>query len=202
MILSEEIMIKLKDNKEKKKFIEYAIGRENYIIIYPIPTKKISIITNNGKTYKSTIFFIDDIKNIISCFKLNNPCYKYENKYNKFESNNDYKKVLYNNKINEIKDINIILIDFEKLKNDYENNEKYYKNNSKNDFVSLKTINQNIEIYTKIDNIAQENYYITESRNSQTCELDEFYNKTDRNNISNIIYGMFGNYASGKFKIL
>ena len=202
MMLSEDIMIKLKDNKEKKKCIEYTVGGENYIIIYPIPTKKISIITNNGKTYKSTIFFIDNIKNIISCFKLNNPCYKYENKYNKFESNNDYKKVLYNNKINEIKDVNINLIDFEKLKNDYENNEKYYKENSKNDFVSLKTINQNIEIYTKIDNIAEENYYITESRNSQTCELDEFYYKADRNNISNIIYGMFGNYASGKSTFL
>ena len=199
MKLSKDIMEDLKDNIGNFKYIEYSIGEEKYNIIFPIPNKKISIITNQGKIYKSTIFFIDDIKNIIDCFNLNNPCYKDNNKYKKFEADIDYKKFLYNKSSIEIKDVNKYIIDFEKLQKDYK---KYYDEyqieSLKNYSVSLKTINPNIEIYTKIDNIEQENYYITESRNSQTYELDEFYNKTDRNNISNIIYGMFGNYASGK----
>ena len=66
----EEIYNELKDNEENKQNETYILGGEVYNIVYPISAKIISIITNEGKKLKSTIYFTDDIKNIIAGLKM------------------------------------------------------------------------------------------------------------------------------------
>ena len=63
---SEDIYKELKNDAIIKKNEDiYYLGEEAYTIVYPIQEKNISIITSEGKKYKSTIYFIDDIKKII-----------------------------------------------------------------------------------------------------------------------------------------
>ena len=67
---SEEIMKELNNdiNNDAKKYTTYFLGDQSFFIIFPISPKNISIISSEGKRYKSIIYFTDDIKNIILCF--------------------------------------------------------------------------------------------------------------------------------------
>ena len=116
---SEQLRNELKDKKLTtiKKYIK--LGEEEYPIYYPIPEKKISIVANNGKSYKSTIYFIDDIKNIIIGLKMNNPCYIDKGKYITMNSDYHYSYFLYLEEGKEIKDADANIIKFDKLENKF-----------------------------------------------------------------------------------
>ena len=192
MYKSSESIKKELENKEISGFDEfYTIDKEKYLIYNPIPEKNISIITNDGKAYKSTVYFVDDIKNIIEGLHLINPCYLFENKYNTLKTENNYAKFLFNDKSSEIKDIENEKIDFKELEDAYN---KFQLEN----YNTLKDINKNIYLYSKIDNIGEEKFFFTYQRTSLNIDLNTFYENKERNEISDVIYGIFGNYASGK----
>ena len=169
----------------------FMLGKEKYLIINPIPEKKIFIITKEGKTYKSTIYFLEDIKNIILGLNIVNPVYYKEGQYKSFEDDDDYKIFLFGSKINKIKDLKKKEIDFTSLKKNYE--EFKFQNS-----IKLKDINKNISLYSNIDNIGEQNYYITTERNYQKSNLNKFCKNEKRDEIDDVIYGIFGNYACGK----
>ena len=169
----------------------YSINGEKYLIIYPIKEKKISIVTNEGNLYKSIVHFIDDIKNIIKGLNMENPCYYAEGEYKVFQTENDYAYFLFKNELTEIKDIKEENVDFDNL-------EKTYNNLEIKESYLLKDINKNINLYSKIDKIGEEKYFITLPRTSLNFTLNYFYEKKKRDVIDDVIYGIFGNYASGK----
>ena len=188
---SEEIWKELKDKEITRMTDYYIYEDEKYLIYNPIPQKKISIIINNGKRYKSTVYFVDDIKNIIQGFKLNNPCFIFEGKNEAFESENDYALFLFEKDSNEIKDIENETIDYKELEDNY--NQFKIK-----DSKILQDINKNIHLYSKIDNIGKEKYFNTSSRNSLIIKLNEFFISNKRDDINDVMYGILSNYASGK----
>ena len=190
---SEEIYNELKVSKPNKMKSLYELDGEKYLIIYPILEKKISVITNDGKSYKSLIYFVDDIKNIINCLNMSNACYFIDGKYVSFKTDNDFACFLYDKGKYEIKDVNNEqIIDFTKL-------EKEYNDFKIEDSNLLLKINKNIYLYSKIKGIEKENYFITASRASLYYRLNSFYeNKKREEEVSDLIYGIFGNYASGK----
>ena len=169
----------------------FMLGEEKYLIINPIIEKKISIITKDGKTYKSTIYFLEDIKNIIYGLNIVNPVYFREGRYKSFADDNDYRIFLFGSKMNEIKDFKTKEIDFFSLKKNYED---FKLNNS----IKLKDINKNISLYSNVDNIGEQNYFITAERMCQKSILNQFCGVEKRNEIDDVIYGIFGNYACGK----
>ena len=189
---SEEIYNELKVSKPNKMKSLYELDGEKYLIIYPILEKKISVITNDGKSYKSLIYFVDDIKNIINCLNMSNACYFIDGKYVSFKTDNDFACFLYDKGKYEIKDVNNEqIIDFTKL-------EKEYNDFKIEDSNLLLKINKNIYLYSKIKGIEKENYFITASRASLYYRLNSFYENKKREEVSDLIYGIFGNYASGK----
>ena len=189
---SEEIYNELKVSKPNKMKSLYELDGEKYLIIYPILEKKISVITNDGKSYKSLIYFVDDIKNIINCLNMSNACYLIDGKYVSFKTDNDFACFLYDKGKYEIKDVNNgQTIDFTKL-------EKEYNDFKIEDSNLLLKINKNIYLYSKIKGIEKENYFITVSRTSLYYRLNSFYENKKREEVSDLIYGIFGNYASGK----
>ena len=169
----------------------YSINGEEYLIIYPIQEKKISLVTNEGNLYKSKVYFVDDIKNIIKGLNMDNPCYYAEGEYKIFETETEYAFFLFNKELSEIKDIKEENVDFENL-------EKTYKNLQIKESYLLKDINKNINLYSKIDKIGEEKYFITLPRTSLKYKLNYFYEKKKRDVIDDVIYGILGNYASGK----
>ena len=189
---SEEIYNELKVSKPNKMKSLYELDGEKYLIIYPILEKKISVITNDGKSYKSLIYFVDDIKNIINCLNMSNACYFIDGKYVSFKTDNDFACFLYDKGKYEIKDVNNEqIIDFTKL-------EKEYNDFKIEDSNLLLKINKNIYLYSKIKGIEKENYFISVSRTSLYYRLNSFYENKKREEVSDLIYGIFGNYASGK----
>ena len=188
---SEQLRNELKDKKLTtiKKYIK--LGEEEYPIYYPIPEKKISIVANNGKSYKSTIYFIDDIKNIIIGLKMNNPCYIDKGKYITMNSDYHYSYFLYLEEGKEIKDVDANIIKFDKLENKF-------KSIVIKDTYILGDINNNINLYSKIDNIEKEEFFFTTSRTRLFTALILFYENKKRDLLSDLIYGIYGNYACGK----
>ena len=154
---SEQLWNELKVQEPIVSQETYKLGEEEYIIHYPIQEKQISVVTKNGKSYNSTIYFIDDIKNIISGLKMINPCYIFKGEYKPLNSEMYYFHFLYLEEENEIKDVDINSIKFDELENTYKNIE--IKKTQ-----ILGEINKNIFVYSKIDDIDKENYYITLSR--------------------------------------
>ena len=191
IISSEDLWKILKDNKVDNYKSFYNLGDKQYTIYYPIPQKNISIIFSNGTKYKSTIYFVDDIKNIIFAFGMKNACYLQDEKYVSFSSENHYGLFLMDEELSEIKDIQIESINYINLKDKYENFK--IKNT-----IKLGEINGNIHLYSKIDKIGEEEYFMTFRRSALNLILDEFIEKKERNEITDVIYGIFGNYASGK----
>ena len=188
---SEDLFHQYKTDIVTKEETSFILGKEKYIVINPIPEKKISIITKDGKTYKSTIYFIEDIKNIILGLNIINPVYYNEGQYKYFEDDDDYKIFLFSSKIDIIKDLKTKEIDFSALK-------KKYEEFKFNDSIKLKDINENISLYSKIDNIGEQNYFITGERIRQKSILNKFCKNEKREEIDDVIYGIFGNYACGK----
>ena len=190
-IVSEEIYKELKSNDSSEIYDTHIINNIDYTIYYPIPEKKISIITNSGKVYKSIVYFVDDIKNIIIGLNISNPYYLIEGQYIAFKTENDYAKFLFNKYSKEIKDIETEQIDYIELKKDFE----YFQIKKSN---KLLDINKNIFLYSKIDKIGEKNYFMTTSRTSLFITLDDFFLNKNRNEINDVIYGILGNYGSGK----
>jgi len=188
---SEQLWNELKVQEPIVSQETYKLGEEEYIIYYPIQEKQISVVTKNGKSYNSTIYFIDDIKNIISGLKMINPCYIFKGEYKPLNSEMYYFHFLYLEEENEIKDVDINSIKFDELENTYKSIE--IKKTQ-----ILGEINKNIFVYSKIDDIDKENYYITLSRTRLSSELKMFYESKERDRVSDLIFGMYGNYASGK----
>ena len=134
---------------------------------------------------------MDDIKNLISGLGLVNPLFYQEGEYKSFKTEDDYIIFLFGKKSNEIKDIRQSNIDFKSLE------EKYEQFQIKKS-INLKDINPNIDLYSKIDGIDKDNYFITSERKYLRANLNNFCNNKKRDNIEDVIYGLFGNYASGK----
>ena len=186
---SKDIWIELKDKYENQDKIDYVIGDQLFIIELPITEKNISIVLSNGKKYKSKIYFVEDITNIIKAFKMDNPCF-YE--YYEYIPLDNYDKCsLFLNEIslNEIKDIVI---------DDNLSFEDKYNNFSFKESDKLEDINNSIKYYTKMDEIEDETYFYTIPRRGLKSRLNLFYQNKNRKGISDVIYGIFGNYASGK----
>ena len=191
---SEEIYNELKD-EENKQNETYILGGEVYNIIYPISAKIISIITSEGKKLKSTIYFTDDIKNIIAGLKMKNPCFLEKNGYKAFLTDNDYNIFLFDKNMSEIKDVQKEEFSYKTLETNYN---QYFKEFQNRESTKLEKINRNLDLYTKIENIKQEDYFITSARSLQFFKLNKFFDNKKRKGITDVIYGMFGNYASGK----
>ena len=51
------------------------LGNEKYLAYFPLFRKSIKIISSKGFQYKAEIYFVEDIKNIISFFTMKNPSY-------------------------------------------------------------------------------------------------------------------------------
>ena len=170
---SEDLKDQLKDEKNTMSQ-NLSLGEEKYLIIYPIPKKDISIITSNGKKYKSTIYFIDDIKNIIDGFNMENPCFCENGVFIKFSSDNDYKRFLFNKTFNTIKDICKEVNDFTNLETNFN---KYLEEFQTRKSMKLKEINRNINLYSKIDKIGEENYFLSIPRNSLYFDINAFIEK-------------------------
>ena len=89
IISSKDVMEELKIyNDDNISDIKYKIGQKTYTIEFPLIVKPISIINKHGKLYKSIVYFPDDIKNILTYLKIENPCYeiKFERKKSKKRS--------------------------------------------------------------------------------------------------------------------
>ena len=190
-ILSEELFNTYKMDVPTKEEDYFYLDKEEYLILYPIPEKKISIIDNNGDKYKATVYFIDDIKNIIQGLNISNPHYLKDGKYIKMENEVSYSLFLFGQKSKEIKDIKKEEINFESLKMEY-NSQVSNKSSLK-----LKDINKNISHYSAINNIEQDEYFLSFKRIYQEIELGEFCKDERRDAIEDIIYGIIGNYACG-----
>ena len=188
---SEDLRKEIPDNSTSNYCEWYEMDNEKYQIYYPIPKKNISIILKNGKKYKSDIYFVDDIKNIISGLNMENPCFLFRNKYLSLKEELERARFLTKINLKEIKDIGFEEINFDNLKVIYEKFE--FKGSLK-----LKDINNNISIYSKIDNIGEQEYYSSQERTSLGIDLDIFNCNQERKDINDIMYGIFGNYASGK----
>jgi len=188
---SEDIWNEIKENDVLKVCNFYEIADEKYKILYPIPKKNISIMLKNGKKCKSDIYFIDDVEHIISGLNLENACYLHENKYVPLKKESAKAKFLFDRNSNEIKDIGNETIDLKDLKDRYEGF-KFQET------LRLIDINKNINIYSKIDNIGKQDYFLAQQRTWLSLELDSFNEIKERKDISDVMYGIFGNYASGK----
>ena len=143
-ILSEELFNTYKMDVPTKEEDYFYLDKEEYLILYPIPEKKISIIDNNGDKYKATVYFIDDIKNIIQGLNISNPHCLEDGKYIKMENDIGYSLFLLGQKSKEIKDIKKEEINFDTLKTEY-NSEASSKYS-----IKLKDINKNISHYSNI----------------------------------------------------
>ncbi len=75
---------------------------------------------------------------------------------------------------------------------------KYLKEFQTRNSMQLKEINRNINLYSKIDKIGEENYFSSIPRNSLYFDINSFIEKKKRDEVTDVIYGIFGNYASGK----
>ena len=170
---SEDLKDQLKDEKNTMSQ-NLSLGEEKYLIIYPIPKKDISIITSNGKKFRSTIYFLDDIKNIIDGFNIENPCFCENGVFIKFSSDNDYKRFLFNKTFNTIKDICKEVNDFTNLETNFN---KYLEEFQTRKSMKLKEINRNINLYSKIDKIGEENYFLSIPRNSLYFDINAFIEK-------------------------
>ena len=191
---SEDLFYKYKIDLPKKEQDYFYLDKEKYLILYPIPEKKISIIDNKGDKYKATIYFLDDIKNIIQGLNISNPHYLKGDTYIKIEKEIDYMIFLLGKEFKEIKDIRSEDIDFTSLEKDY--------NSKIESSLKLKNINKNISHYSDINNIEEEEYFITTERNCQRHVLQKFCENENRKEIEDIIYGILGNYACGKSTFL
>ena len=188
---SEDIWKEIKDNDVLKIENSYKIDDEKYKILYPIPQKNISIILKNGKKCKSNIYFIDDIEHIISGLNMENACYLHERKYIPLKKESAKAMFLFDRNTNEIKDIGNETIDLKELKDRYEEF-KFQET------LRLIDINKNINIYSKIDNIGEQDYFLAQQRTWLSLELDSFNEIKERKDISDVMFGILGNYASGK----
>ena len=186
---SKDLWNELKNDKECKLKKDYKIGDDIYVIEYPIIEKDITIITSASTKYKSKIYFIDDIKNIINYFNMANPCFLAQGEYIPFKTSTRYSRFLNNPEFNEIKDVGN---DMNFL------SEQDYINYKLDDSNKLIDINKNIKFYTGMDGIENQEYFFTNLRSSLNYELDEFYENKRRKGVVDVIYGIFGNYASGK----
>ena len=193
-IKSSEEIYEEKKNVDNEMESFYTIGEETFFICYPIPIKYISIITNDGKKYNSTVYFPDDIKNIISGFQMKKPFYLEKGQYKAFNYDDNYYCFLLNNDINEIKDLFKEKFDFKNTENKFNEYHNEFQNKKS---VKLNTINRNIYLYSKIDNINEEIFFITQSRSLLFYQLNLFCKNKKRDEINDLIYGIFGNYASG-----
>ena len=188
---SEDVYKEYKTDIPTKEREYCYINNEKYLILYPIPKKIISVITSEGKKYKATIYFLDDIKNIISHLKIVNPFYLEEGKYKAVKDEDDYICILFGKNVNEIKDIEEKEIDYISLKKEFD---KFKINES----LKLEDINMNINLYSKIKNIEKENFFVTFERQHLKSNLNQFCKNEKREEINDVVYGIFGNYASGK----
>lgn len=192
--LSEDLFKKYKVDLPKKLKDYFYLDQERYLIIHPIPEKKISIIDNKGDKYKATVYFLDDIINIVQGLNISNPHYLSGDSYIKINKEIDYIIFLLGTQFKEIKDIGNEDIDFTSLSEDYKS--------EMNSSVLLKDINKNISHYSNIDKIGEEEYIITNQRNYQYFVLNKFCENENRREVEDIIYGIFGNYACGKSTFL
>ena len=118
-----------------------------------------------------------------------NPCFLAQGEYIPFETSTRYSRFLNNPEFYEIKDVGN---DINFL------SEEDYINFKLDDSNKLIDINKNIKFYTGMDNIENQEYFFTNLRSSLNYELDEFYENKRRKGVVDVIYGIFGNYASGK----
>ena len=118
-----------------------------------------------------------------------NPCFLAQGEYIPFKTSTRYSRFLNNPEFNEIKDVGN---DMNFL------SEQDYINYKLDDSNKLIDINKNIKFYTGMDGIENQEYFFTNLRSSLNYELDEFYENKRRKGVVDVIYGIFGNYASGK----
>ena len=196
-IKSAEFSLKIMSDKIKNiKYdssgkAEYKYDGNKIIIFYPLFEKKIKIIDSKGKLYKSSIYFTEDIKNIISYLKMKNPHFynKSTGKYNELKSTNYSIFLLGNNEL--IKDIVYSEIKYEDLKMIYGKKEKNMKKKKK--FIYLKEINDNIDLYSKAVGLKNEKIIFTRERHLFKETIQSYYSEK-----KNKMFWIYGSYSSGK----
>ena len=179
------------------------LGEEEYLVYYPLYGKSIKIISSKGFQYNAEIYFIEDIKNIVSFFKMKNANYLY-GEFKEFVPFNNldynYSKFLLNKGSNIIKDIVFYDINYTDLETIY-NKKKSLKKNDLKKIKVLKEINDNINYYyQKFTTFSLENEKIifSSERTELVNDIYSFYEGHLLKKEKEKIIGLCGNYASGK----
>ena len=163
--------------------------KDGYKFYYPLKGKSIHIIDSKGIEYDSTIFFVEDIKNIISGLELKNPQYfSYDKQeYIKLDPENYDYFIL--GPENVIKDITYSKINYEELEIVYTNKLKKLENTNPK---LLEEINDNLGYYSKVD-LQNELIYYSYERTMLGIKISKFYKST-----TSKLIGLYGNYSCGK----
>ena len=175
--------------EEKTPFNILGGKKDGYKFYFPLKGKSIHIIDSKGIEYDSTIYFIEDIKNIISGLELKNPQYfSYDQQeYIKLEPKNYDYFILGPETV--VKDITYSKINYEELKINYANKLKKLENKYPK---LLGEINDNLDYYSKVD-LQNELIYYSHERTLLGIKISQFYGST-----TSKIIGLYGNYSCGK----
>ena len=156
---------------EKTPFNILGGEKDGYKFYYPLKAKSIHIIDSKGIEYDATIYFVEDIKNIIYGLDLKNPQYfSYEYKeYIKLGPKTYALFLLGSETV--IKDITYSEISYKELKTKYENTLKRLENiNPK----LLEETNNNLCYYSKVD-LQNELIYFSPERTKLGIRITQFY---------------------------
>ena len=172
--------------------IEEKIGEEKYKFYTPYDIKPIKVIDKNGKQYKCDLTCTKEIKYIISALEMKNPCFKDNDKYIHLDIHS--LNYFFCSDIYEIKDM-VTDIDKSQLENNYkEQKEKIeiYRKNTKGKLL-LNQINNKIASYSRKYTDYFQPFYFTKKRRGFFEKIKYIFWNQKIN-----IYGIYGNYASGK----
>ena len=175
--------------EEKTPYNILGGEKDGYKFYYPLKGKSIHVIDSKGIEYDATIYFVEDIKNIIYGLDLKNPQYfSYEYKEYIKLGPKSYDYFLLGPET-VIKDITYSEINYKELKTKYKNTLKKLENiNPK----LLEETNNNLCYYSKVD-LQNELIYFSPERTKLGIRITQFYeSKTSK------IIGLYGNYSCGK----
>ena len=147
------------------------------------------MIDSKGIDYVASVYFVEDVKNIIYGLDLKNPHYfSYDKKEYIKLGPKSYDYFILGPE-NAIKDITYSEINYKELKNNFDNTlKKLEKINPK----YLEEINDNLRYYSKVD-LQKELIYFSNERTIIGIKIIQFYEST-----TSKIIGLYGNYSCGK----
>lgn len=175
--------------EEKTPYNILGGKKDGYKFYFPLKGKSIHVIDSKGIEYDATIYFVEDIKNIISALELKNPHYFSYDKYKYIKLEQKIYDIFLLGAETVIKDITYSEINYDELKASYTNKLEKLKNENPR---FLDEINDNLGYYSKVD-LKNELIYYSNERSLLGIKISNFYDDEKSK-----IIGLYGNYSCGK----